>query len=126
MKGALLVAVVAAFAFNASAADAAHGKQLYEQCAACHSLKAGEVLLGPSLAGVIGRKAGALDEFRYSPPMKRSTIVWTRETIGTFLAEPQKDIPGNRMPYSGMPEAKDREDLIEYLIASTASATPQK
>ena len=116
MKAALLVAMLAAFAMDASAADAAHGKQLYEQCAACHSLKAGETLLGPSLAGVIGRKAGALDEFRYSPPMKRSNITWTRETIGTFLAEPQKDIPGNRMPFSGMPEAKDREDLLDYLI----------
>ena len=116
MKGALVVAMVAAFAMDASAADAAHGKQLYEQCAACHSLKADEQMLGPSLNGVIGRKAGALDDFRYSPPMRRSAIVWTRETIGTFLAEPQKDIPGNRMPFSGMPEAKDREDLLEYLM----------
>ena len=119
MKGALGVAMVAALAMDAGAADAAHGKQLYEQCAACHSLKAGETLLGPSLAGVVGRKAGALDEFRYSPPMKRSTIVWTRETIGTFLAEPQKDIPGNRMPFSGMPEAKDREDLLDYLLQAS-------
>ena len=116
MKGALMVAMVAAFAMDARAADAAHGKQLYEQCAACHSLKAGEQLLGPSLAGVFGRKAGALDDFRYSPPMKRSSIVWTRETIDAYLAEPQKDIPGNRMPFSGMPEAKDREDLLDYLM----------
>jgi cytochrome c len=109
------VAIGAALAFDASAADAAHGKALYEQCAACHSLKAGEMLLGPSLHGVIGRKAGALDEFRYSPPMKRSGIIWTRETISTFLDDPQKEIPGNRMPFSGMPEAKDRDDLLDYL-----------
>ncbi len=108
--------MVAALAMDASAADAAHGKQLYEQCIACHSLKAGEQTLGPSLAGVIGRKAGTLDDFRYSPPMKRSAITWTRETIGSFLADPQKDVPGNRMPFSGMPEAKDRDDLLEYLV----------
>ena len=116
MRAVVFAAMAMVVAMDASAADADHGRQLYEQCAACHSLKAGEQLLGPSLNGVIGRKAGALEEFRYSPPMKRSTIVWTRETIATFLAEPQKDIPGNRMPYSGMPEAKDREDILDYLV----------
>ena len=112
----MLVAIVAALAPDARAADAARGKQLFEQCAACHSLEAGKQGLGPSLAGVVGRKAGALDDFRFSPPMKRSAVTWTRETMSAFIAEPQKEIPGNRMPFSGMPEAKDRDDLLDYLV----------
>jgi len=46
----------------------------------------------------------------------RARITWTRETISAFIAEPQKEIPGNRMPFSGMPEAKDRDDLLDYLV----------
>ncbi|MGZ5031893.1 MAG: c-type cytochrome [Usitatibacter sp.] len=116
MKAVVIAGIVAALAIDARAADATHGKQLYEQCAACHSLEAGKQGLGPSLAGVVGRKSGALEDFRYSPAMKRANLAWTRETIGAFIAEPQKEIRGNRMPYSGMPQAADREDLLEYLL----------
>ena len=115
MKAIALGALLAAFALDVDAADAAHGKQLFEQCAACHSLEAGKQLLGPSLAGVVGRKAGTLEDFRFSPPMKRSGITWTRESLNAFLADPQKEIVGNRMPFSGM-EAADREDLLDYLM----------
>jgi cytochrome c len=116
MKALVLAGIVAALAIDAGAADAARGKQLFEQCAACHSLEAGKHGLGPSLAGVVGRKSAALEDFRYSPPMKRASIAWTRETMGAFIADPQKEIKGNRMPFSGMPEAADREDLLEYLL----------
>jgi len=116
MRAAGLGVVLAVLVADAAAADATHGKQLFEQCAACHALESGKHGLGPSLAGVMGRKAAALDEFRYSPPMKRAAITWTRETMGAFLADPQKEIPGNRMPFSGLPEAGDREDLLEYLM----------
>jgi cytochrome c2 len=116
MKARVPAAIVAALAIDASAADAAHGKQLYEQCAACHALEAGKHGLGPSLAGIVGRKAGSLDDFRYSPLMKRSGITWTRETIDAFIADPQKEVKGNRMPFSGMAQAADREDLLEYLL----------
>ena len=119
MKAALLLAMAGGLAANAAAADAAHGKQLYEQCAACHALESGKQGLGPSLAGIVGRKAGTLDDFRFSPAMKRSGTTWTRETLSSFLEEPQRDMPGNRMPYSGMPEAKDRDDLLEYLLQAT-------
>jgi cytochrome c len=95
--------------------DAARGEKRFDECATCHSLKEGENGIGPSLHAVFGRKAGSLDDFRYSPAMKRSGITWTPQTLGAFIADPQKAVPNNRMPFAGMPEAADRNDLIAYL-----------
>jgi cytochrome c len=64
---------------------------------------------------VFDRKAGEIADFRYSPALRRSGITWTAQTLDTFLADPQKVVPANRMPYAGMPEASDRADLIAYL-----------
>jgi cytochrome c2 len=95
--------------------DAARGEQRFADCAACHATRPGVNNVGPSLAGVFDRKAGTAADFRYSPALKRSGITWTAETLDAFLADPQKMVPANRMPYGGMPEAADRADLIAYL-----------
>ncbi len=100
----------------ALAQDAKRGEKLFDECAACHSPdRATKDTVGPSLYGVVGRKAGDGTEFRYSPAMKRSGITWNADTLNNFIADPQKLVPGNRMPYSGLPEAKDRADLLAYL-----------
>jgi cytochrome c len=99
--------------------DAAKGKKVFEECTACHSLEKGAHGVGPSLNGVFERKAGELAEYRYSPAMKRSALPWSARTLDLFLADPQQEIKGNRMPYSGLPEARDRADLIEYLKSAT-------
>ena len=65
------------------------------------------------------RKAGKLSDFRYSPAMKRSGIIWTAETLDRYIADPQALIPANRMPYAGMATAGDRADLIAYLQKAT-------
>jgi cytochrome c len=95
--------------------DAARGEKRFDECVTCHSLKEGVNGVGPSLHGVFGRKAGSLDDFRYSPAMKRSGLTWTPQALGTFIADPQQAVPNNRMPFAGMPEAADRDDLIAYL-----------
>ena len=95
--------------------DAARGEQRYEDCVACHKLEPSAHNVGPSLFGVLGRKAGELADFRYSPALKRSGITWTAQTLDAFIADPQKAVPANRMPYAGMPDAADRADLIAYL-----------
>ncbi|MEA3106512.1 MAG: cytochrome c [Gammaproteobacteria bacterium] len=95
--------------------DAARGEKKFEECAACHKIAPGEDNVGPSLHGVFGRKAGTLTDFRYSPALKRSGITWTPQTLDTFLADPQKIVPANRMPYAGLADASDRSDLIAYL-----------
>ena len=95
--------------------DAARGEAKFQDCAACHKLEAGANNVGPSLNGIFARKAGDLTDFRYSPAIKRSGIVWTPETLDKFISDPQAMVPGNRMPYAGMANANDRADLIAYL-----------
>jgi cytochrome c len=95
--------------------DAARGEAKFQDCAACHKLEAGANNVGPSLHGVFTRKAGELADFRYSPAIKRSGIIWTPETLDKFITDPQAVVPGNRMPYAGMASASDRADLIAYL-----------
>jgi cytochrome c len=95
--------------------DAERGKARFQDCAPCHKLEAGANDVGPNLHGIFMRKAGELADFRYSPAMKRSGIVWTRETLEQYIADPQAFVPTNRMPYAGMANANDRADLIAYL-----------
>jgi cytochrome c len=95
--------------------DAVRGEARFQDCAACHRLEAGVNNVGPSLHGIFTRKAGELADFRYSSAMKRSGIVWTPETLNTFISDPQAMVPANRMPYAGMASAGDRADLIAYL-----------
>jgi cytochrome c len=99
--------------------DPARGEARFQECAACHRLEAGTNEVGPSLHGIFMRKAAELQDFRYSPAMKRSGVVWTAETIGQYIADPQAMIPANRMPYAGMASAADRADLIAYLAKAT-------
>lgn len=99
----------------APAGDLKRGEKLFEECRACHAVERGVHGVGPSLNGVFGRAAGAVEEFRYSPALRRSGIVWNVQTMDAYISDPQKAVPANRMPYAGMPEAKDRDDLMEYL-----------
>ncbi len=111
MLAATVVLVGAAHAQNVQ-----RGQKLFEECAACHSTKPGESGVGPSLAGALGRKAGDNPDFRFSPAMKRSGITWSQATLNEFIADPQKRVPDNRMPYAGLPDAAGRADLIAYLL----------
>jgi cytochrome c len=99
--------------------DLVRGEARFQECAACHKLDAGANEIGPSLHGVFTRKAGELVDFRFSPAMKRSGIVWTPETLEKYIADPQAMVPANRMPYAGMASANDRADLIAYLVKAT-------
>jgi cytochrome c len=112
----LLVALAAAAASAARAdGDAARGEQRFADCVACHSTERDVNGVGPTLYGVFERKAGELTDFRYSPALRRSGVTWTAQALDTFIADPQKMVPANRMPYGGMPDAGDRADLIAYL-----------
>ena len=117
MRGTMFLCVVALIvaAGSASAADAGRGEKLFVECASCHSIEKAVDGVGPSLFGLFQRKAGEVADFRYSPALKRSGITWTAQTLDQYIADPQKSVPGNRMPYSGMPDASARADLIAYL-----------
>jgi cytochrome c len=116
----LAAAVVTAGSHAALAqGDAARGEQKFVDCAACHAVENGVNNVGPSLHGVFGRKAGEIADYRYSAALKRSGITWTAKTLDEFIADPQKVVPANRMPYAGMTDAADRADLIAYLQKAT-------
>ena len=118
VTSALAVTLLLAGAARADG-DAARGEKKFGDCAACHKLEAGANNVGPSLHGIFGRKAGEIADFRYSPAIKRSAIVWTPETVDKFITDPQAMVPGNRMPYAGMANAADRADLIAFLSKAT-------
>lgn len=113
------VTFLAVMAAQAQEGDSARGEQHFRECAACHSVEPGVNNVGPSLAGLFGRAAGSLPDFRYSAAMRRSGITWTPQTLDTFIADPQKRVPANRMPYAGLIDPAARADLIAYLEKAT-------
>jgi cytochrome c len=121
MKAALTFLAVSAamLASAASAQDMAAGKASFAQCKACHSLEEGKNVIGPSLHGLFGRKAGTAPKFNYSSANKNSGIEWNDETLFNYLADPQKAVPGTKMVFPGIRSEKERRDLISYLKDAT-------
>lgn len=115
--GAFVLAATLAGAGHAGAQDL--GKKTFEQCIACHSLKAGENGTGPTLHGIFGSTAGTVEGFRFSGPMKRSGVVWNDATLAGFIRNPQEVVPNTRMPYSGLGDEAAIAALIAYLKTST-------
>ena len=99
----------------ASAQDVARGKELFEQCAACHKLQAVSSEDGPSLIGVVGRTSGAQPDFRYSRAMSRAGLVWDEQHLDAYLADPQNAVVGTRMAFGGLTEKSERLDVIAFL-----------
>jgi cytochrome c len=96
--------------------DAVRGQRLFQNCTACHSMEPDKNLTGPSLSGVIGRKAGTLGSFsRYSDAIRSSGVVWEDKTLDAWLADPQHVIPGNQMTFPGIENRQQRADVIAFL-----------
>jgi cytochrome c len=106
-------ACVAFSGVGAMAADASHGKELFVACAACHTEKPDAI--GPSLKGVFGRKSASLDDFRYSNPMKRANLIWDAANLRAYLIDPQAKVKGNRMPFGGVANPSEADDLVAFL-----------
>jgi cytochrome c len=114
LTGAAGVAVLLAVATTpAAAADAAHGKAVFQTCAACHSDKPDAI--GPSLRGVYGRKSAALQDFRYSNAMMHANLTWDDANLKAYIKDPQAKVKGNRMPFGGLSSDADIDDVIAYL-----------
>jgi len=102
--------------------DVATGKLVFRKCQACHSLEPGKNGLGPSLAGVIGKKAGGVSTYNYSAAMKGSNLTWDIATLDAYLLDPQKSVPGNKMPFPGLKTDNERNAVIAYLAAGSSPA----
>jgi len=114
---ALLSIALGLSSMPADAADPGHGRAVFaSQCGLCHSdARGGPVVVGPPLYGVVGRPAGSLSGFNYSPAMKGAGFVWTAERLEGYLPAPRDYLPGVRMTYAGLKNPGQLEDLIAYL-----------
>jgi cytochrome c len=101
------------------AADIAAGQAQFNRCKICHSLEAGKNIVGPSLHGLFGRKAGSADNFTYSAAMTDSGIVWNEETLTQYLRDPKKVVPGGKMAFPGIKDDQQIADLLAYLQQAT-------
>lgn len=88
---------------------------MFAMCAACHSVTRGEHGIGPSLAGVSGRRAGTIAGFEYSQAMKDSGLTWNDATLNRYLADPKGVVPGTTMAYNGIKDAAQRQAVVNYL-----------
>jgi len=85
-------------------------------------MEPGKAILGPSLAGILGRKAGSEPGYSYSPAMKQANIVWDAKSLDAYLSDPQKVVPGNKMPFPGLKTDNDRADVIAFFASFGAQA----
>ena len=99
-------------AVPAAASDAVHGAVVYQVCTGCHSLDEDDV--GPRHRGVVGRAAGTVQGYPYSPALKASGLVWTPQALDRWLQNPQALVPGTKM-FFALTNAQDRADVIAYL-----------
>ena len=109
------VATLDGVQFASLTGTAAAGKLVFAQCRTCHVTDPGVNRIGPSLAGIIGRAAGTVPAFAYSPANSGSGITWTKEKLFQYLENPQRVVPGTKMIFPGLPDAQRRADLIAYL-----------
>jgi cytochrome c len=95
------------------------GERAYQKCYSCHSVDPAETgLSGPTLAGVVGRRAAAVPGFDYSPAMRqaaRDGLVWTEAELDRYLADPLEVIPGTSMSFPGLRDPAERRAVIAYL-----------
>ena len=103
-----------------SGGDATRGAAVFKaQCAACHLAKPTDTSppIGPQLHGVVGRKAGSWDHFKYTDAMRKSGITWSAKTLDEYLENPYAVVPGAAMGLL-VPVEKNRADVIAYLTTA--------
>lgn len=122
MKRQLLLTTLVAMFISSGAAfaegDAKKGKAIFKRCAACHYVDKEKNKVGPYLVGIIGRKAGSAEKYRYSKAMlakAKEGLVWDKANIDAYLEQPKKFIPKNKMAFVGLKKKSDRDNVIAYL-----------
>ena len=119
LSGAVGLLPLALVAQAQGVGDAQRGAQVFTQCKICHSLEAGKNVVGPSLHSLIGRKAGSVPGYAYSPAMKSANVTWTDDTLSKYLSDPKAFIPGDKMAFTGIKDPTKLGDLLAYLNQAT-------
>ncbi|WAC71948.1 c-type cytochrome [Roseateles sp. SL47] len=108
-----------AWAQSAPASEAAlvaKGKRLFMMCSACHDISAiGAARVGPHLAGIVGRQAGSVAGYSYSPALAAKPFDWDEAKLDAWLLKPSAVVPTTKMAYMGMPNAEDRKAMVAFL-----------
>jgi cytochrome c len=116
---AVLTALLSMYATAAAAQDAEKGETVFKACRSCHQVGEGAKSgIGPTLNGIIGRKAGTVESFNYSAANLEAGaggLVWTEEQLFKYLEKPLVFMPKTKMAYAGLKDEADRKDLIAYL-----------
>ncbi len=119
----LALSIAAAAALNVPAQAAPDGEKLFKtRCSACHwdpATPDEKPRMGPSLKGVVGRKAGEGPFKRYSPAMKAASFTWTAETLGHYLDDPRKTVKGTSMAFPGLKKADERAAVVAYIMRAS-------
>lgn len=102
---------------SAAQEESEEGKVAYNNaCRTCHSFKPDDNRLGPTLHGIVGRKAGSIEGFAFSPSMKGSGVTWDEATLDKFISDPNQVVSGNKMqPFGGIADAGERKKIVDYL-----------
>ncbi len=95
--------------------DAAQGKKVFKKCKTCHTFDPGKKKIGPHLKGIIGRKAGSVEGYKYSKAMKAADIVWDEANLDEYLKKPKAFLKGTKMTFAGVKKEAQRQDVIAYL-----------
>lgn len=101
--------------------DAAKGAKVFKKCKTCHSFDPGKKKIGPHLKGIVGRKAGSVEGYKYSKAMKAADIVWDEASLDAFFKKPKAFVKGTKMTFGGLKKESQRQDLIAYLKEADGS-----
>ncbi|MEE9210176.1 MAG: cytochrome c family protein, partial [Kiloniellales bacterium] len=122
MKGGILTATLAlafAAALGSGAAlaegDAEAGKKVFKKCKTCHTFDPGKKKIGPHLKGVVGRKAGSVEGYKYSKAFREIDLTWDEANLDKFLTKPKAFVKKTKMSFSGLKKESQRADVIAYL-----------
>ncbi len=122
MKSISMMTIAAGVVFAAltgsalAAGDPAAGEKIFAKCKACHQIGEGaKNAVAPELNGIDGRKAGSVEGYNYSEPMKSSGITWNEASFKEFVKNPKAKVPGTKMIFQGLPTEKDQDDVWAYI-----------
>lgn len=116
--GIAALAVGLALGVSTPASANADGEKVYKKfCTSCHSVQKGKNQVGPSLSGIVGRKAGTVEGFKYSDVNAKSGVMWDEAQLDKYLTDPKAYMPGNKMVFNGVKKDEERKNLIAYLVA---------